>query len=440
MHPSTRPFLRTALALALLTALPAAHATNDDPALALLTTSFSSPGARAAGMGGAFIGYARDSSTVFLNPAGIPLLARPELTVEWRARNAENTYLSSQEFSQFRTNVEDSSTGDLSYATVAWPSAFGIENLGLGAFYGTLAKAEFAASSRQFRIDPTSTDRTELLPTSVRLSQRDRYTGVGLGYQMGDGALEGLSLGLAVYSASRRVSGESEFGSRPFRPQVDDSDVGFNAGFVYRVEAVEGLQIGGNWRSRLEYELKDLVVADPQAPDAARGRPFVGAGSVIPSSYSLGISWEGDVLTLAFDVVRIRYSEIIEKSETPAGRNGGGTSGIVVGQIRDVLFAEDGTDVRLGAEYALQTGVGPVYLRAGAARLADASIGTRSGLAAGALYRRAGASSNVTLGLGWVSADQNWGFDVALDRGSERNEFVLSGFYSLTNLLERGAP
>lgn len=438
MHPSTRPFLRTALALALLTALPAAHATNDDPALALLTTSFSSPGARAAGMGGAFIGYARDSSTVFLNPAGIPLLARPELTVEWRARNAENTYLSSQEFSQFRTNVEDSSTGDLSYATMAFPGLFGVENLGIGVFYGTLAKAEFAAASRPIPLGTGANSIPIVLSrTDVELSQRDRYGGVGLGYQISEGGLKGLGGGLAVYGAKRQVRGKSSYGNLDFRPVVDDSDIGVNVGLLYRFSDIEGLQIGANWRSRLEYELKDIVPArgpsTPPRPDDRLGKPFTGAGSVIPSSFSFGISWERDALTLAFDVVRIRYSEILEKADAPT-ENPNGTAGI--GRID--LFAEDGTDFRFGAEYALQTTAGPVYLRGGVARLADSSVvGKEENTFASVLYTRTGAKTGVTLGLGFVNANEDWGFDLAIDRNSDRNELVFSAFYSLAGFFDR---
>jgi hypothetical protein len=60
-----------------------------DPAFAQPLTSlefsFSNPGARSLGFGGAFVALADDATAAFANPAGIVQIAKPELSLEGRA-------------------------------------------------------------------------------------------------------------------------------------------------------------------------------------------------------------------------------------------------------------------------------------------------------------------------------------------------------------------
>ena len=46
--------------------------------------SFSNPGARSLGMGGAFAAVADDATAAFANPAGLTQLTRPEVSIEGR--------------------------------------------------------------------------------------------------------------------------------------------------------------------------------------------------------------------------------------------------------------------------------------------------------------------------------------------------------------------
>ena len=45
--------------------------------------SFSNPGARSLGFGGAFVALADDATAAFANPAGLAQLTKPELSVEY---------------------------------------------------------------------------------------------------------------------------------------------------------------------------------------------------------------------------------------------------------------------------------------------------------------------------------------------------------------------
>src|SRR5687768_7640950 len=77
---------RLALLLAIVASisLPVAAQNTDIESLSGLQFNFGNPGARALGMGGAFIGLADDASAAEANPAGLTILRKPEISIEGR--------------------------------------------------------------------------------------------------------------------------------------------------------------------------------------------------------------------------------------------------------------------------------------------------------------------------------------------------------------------
>src|SRR6185436_14887453 len=74
------------VALCALAAAPLAAQNTDIEALSGLQFNFGNPGARALGMGGAFLGRADDASAAEANPAGLVTIGRdPDVTVEVRS-------------------------------------------------------------------------------------------------------------------------------------------------------------------------------------------------------------------------------------------------------------------------------------------------------------------------------------------------------------------
>src|SRR5437870_12948983 len=76
--------MRRLFLILVLAAVPAAAQNTDIESLAGLQFNFGNPGARALGMGGAFIGLADDASAAEANPAGLTILRKPEVTLEGR--------------------------------------------------------------------------------------------------------------------------------------------------------------------------------------------------------------------------------------------------------------------------------------------------------------------------------------------------------------------
>jgi long-chain fatty acid transport protein len=85
--------LATAVALALAGLTGNAFAITDNEANASLPFSFSNPGARSLGMGGAFIGLADDASAAYTNPAGLTQLVSPEVSAELRSERTDTRWL-----------------------------------------------------------------------------------------------------------------------------------------------------------------------------------------------------------------------------------------------------------------------------------------------------------------------------------------------------------
>jgi long-subunit fatty acid transport protein len=78
-----------AFLVAWLAGVGAAHSQSAPPALEF---SFSNPGARAMGLGGAFLALADDATAAFANPAGLVQLVRPEVSLELRTRRYSTPY------------------------------------------------------------------------------------------------------------------------------------------------------------------------------------------------------------------------------------------------------------------------------------------------------------------------------------------------------------
>ncbi len=76
---------------AMLLVLPLPLAAQEGPVTFEL--SFSSPGARSMGLGGAFVALADDATAAFANPAGLVQLLKPEVSMEGRWQSYETPYV-----------------------------------------------------------------------------------------------------------------------------------------------------------------------------------------------------------------------------------------------------------------------------------------------------------------------------------------------------------
>ncbi len=118
--------MRRALILSLgvvLMAFPAVAQNTSIESLSGLQFNFGNPGARALGMGGAFLGLADDASAAEANPAGLTILRKAEFTVEARNYLEQQVLTTSGTFPDLqRTGFNNhSQRAQLAFASAVFP-------------------------------------------------------------------------------------------------------------------------------------------------------------------------------------------------------------------------------------------------------------------------------------------------------------------------------
>jgi len=341
--------------------------------------SFSNPGARSLGLGGAFSALADDATAAFANPAGLVQLQRPEVSLEGRHWSYSTPYIEGGRFEGvptgtgidttdgLRTAVSEEDVTGLSYLSFVYP---------MGRWSLALYRHQLAAFRARtetqglFHTDGTGTETyrtfdrrwsTELdivsygVAGAYRISDR---VSLGIGLVYFDGRLEAPfewylpdddtpqgTFGPNSYLPERQlVNGEMAF---------DDSDWGLSAGLLWSF--AERWSLGAFYRQGPEFRLVYDVRGGPAAQDID---PVFTPGVTIltietpmqfPDVYGLGIAYRSHdgKLAVGFEWDRVEYSTIFDSFDPE-----------VIETIDDDLdlgtdlAADDGDELRLGAEYA----------------------------------------------------------------------------------------
>ena len=429
----------------LLVALAAIHApalAQDDPRGSgeqilppIFEFSFSNPGARSMGFGGAFVALADDATAAFANPAGLVQLVEPEVSVEGRRRDYTTPFVRSGRLvgeatgigldqEGLRTGRSREELGGLSFLSFVWPK----KRWSLAFYRHQLADFEYSGevvglfsgpwpeAGVGLRREATMHQRTDLEITSHAVAVAYRWTetlSVGATFSVFSGDLTTVteSYGHAcggdilppcppdpTFFFARRV-GPSDL-AEAAALSIDDTTYGLSAGFLWDVSG--GWKLGGAYRQGPELDLDYAWRAGPanvfEPPGATAGGNF---GQVsFPDVLALGVSYRtpGQRLTLALEWDRVGYSDFAR-----------------VFGVRGIEL-EDGDEVRFGFEYVVAEATPVVALRMGLWHDPDHRIRYRGAnyLAAGML--RGGADENhLALGVGLAFAKMkiDLGFDIS---------------------------
>lgn len=365
-----------------------------------LQFSFSNPGARSLGLGGAFVALADDATAAFANPAGLIQLTGPEVSIEGRYWQYRTPYSVGGRTSgaptgmgldgSLRTAEAEYDTSAVSFLSFVYPWRN---------WTFALSQHQSARFESQTQTQGLFTDRTQDDPQPTCLAGTNvcRYpdirrdtrldletTSLSVAYRV----VEDFSLGLGVsyFSANFLVQSdtyliveetlpEGFFGPNAYASEAylgsqiiafDDTDFQLNLGFLWFISSRWSL--GGVYRPGAELEGPIVEVSGP-----AFDPPFpVGSVRVvdpampldIPDVFGLGVvyrskdgSWTG-----AFEWDLVRYSEILDSiGRSPA-----------VGV--DEVALDDAMELRLGIEYAFLQRSPLVAIRGGIWRDPDHSI------------------------------------------------------------------
>jgi long-subunit fatty acid transport protein len=381
--------MRNRIVIAMTLALCAFGATaqnTDIESLSGLIFNFGNPGARALGMGGAFLGMADDSSAAEANPAGLTALVRRELTMEIRNSKtiqtiavdgaydpADPSQIINQDYTSF------SRAAEISFGSFVLPRG----NWRLAGYFHSVLEYENQANALfsqnqfgqvgQLGVDfflgpngPVGRDECNslgagceqyrTLPFLTAVNIDLETWGLATAYKVSDN----FSIGAAVKYQNfteEALSFRTDFNFQPLAvlAQVSDSDdyaytIGFkigsprskfNMGGVYKTGGSFPTTIGfGTFDTNLNIDLEAVAERDFHIPDV----------------YGIGISYNPmPPLRINVDAVQVDYSNLVDDFFS------------IYTDIQDNpdYRREDVTEIRVGAEYYFLNSRIPWALRAG---------------------------------------------------------------------------
>lgn len=403
--------------------------------------NFNNPGARAIGMGGAFIAVADDATAAASNPAGLVILQRPEISGEVKFTqftNTINAYSNSStdawsgryESRDFDDNVTTPSFFSFVYPTKLISAAVFLRE-------EVNYKSTFHKNGI-FTIDPKTLGYWRHYPVQSDMEINVRNYGIGVGINLAKNHPLLPNLGASVEFAEGVVNAKLQrfgFGtaSEKFYSAPDfsrnnvysttlvsgtDLSTGFNVGALWRPS--KDLSIGIVYRKGPRFKMQQTV------DEVGFDRDFFDFSLKIPDVYGAGVSYRFfDRLTIGLDVVRIQYSQLLDNFQVIYERT----------NVRPEDFnLDDATEVHVGAEYVFFARDIPFALRIGFYTDPDHKIryigatDNLNGKFNSIVFPGGKDRNHYTAGLGFVPT-QGFQIDFATNQSDSVKEYVISTVY-----------
>ncbi|HEX7573515.1 MAG TPA: outer membrane protein transport protein [Bacteroidota bacterium] len=360
MLRTSRKSLTYALALSIAASciVAGALAQTNTENFAQFRFNFNNPGARATGIGGAFMSIADDATASEANPAGLTTLLRPEVSLEAKGiqyiTHVDN-FSHTGTAASFTLNSRDfkSAVVSPSFVSLVYP---------FKRFTFAIFRHELMNFESNFYTNgtfaPGFTDGSFLFPakSSARIHV-DNYGGT-VAYKFRESFSVGVSGGMSLMnmqsSIARYFLAVFNDGSLANIATIDDHNTDFFVNVGVLVRPVENLSIGLTYKRRPSFSLQQTYRFTSFPADSSRTAPI---NFHIPSSYGIGISYRPtDVLTFAVDVVRVNYSSLTKNFVVSLSQS----------YVNPGDFAvDDGMEYHGGAEYVLFLNTIGIVFRAG---------------------------------------------------------------------------
>ena len=376
MRRGRKLWARTAAA-GCLTALAAAGAAGAQ-VLTSIEFSFSNPGARSLGFGGAFVALADDATAAFANPAGLVQLSRPEVSLEGRSWSYSSPYTAGG-------RAFGTPTG-LGIDTVAGPlrvtSEYDVSGLSYASFVYPRGRWSFAVYHHQLQdFELTQEIQGIFTPGPVAGAQRGPIelgyfdfeiasTALAVAHRFGDRLSLGLSL--ARFEPTAGFAGaefepdddslEAYFALASFLPdrqvhavdaEMGGSDLGLAVGVLYGL--TPRWRLGGVYREGADFQLAVSRIAGPASGETP-GEVTVSGFSPwsFPDVFALGACYRSanGRWTGSFEWTRVEYSTVLDSLDPPL-------------RTPDDRI-DDADELHVGGEYAFFLGRSVLAIRLGA--------------------------------------------------------------------------
>ena len=437
---------RRGLAPLLVALLAAGAAAGQDQPVGppVLEFSFSNPGARSLGFGGAFVALADDATAAFSNPSGLVQLLRPEVSVEGRGWSFSTPYTESGRVegepsgigidtrAGLRTARSSDEAAALAFLSFVYPTSWGSLALyrhQLASFESSsetngLFGGEAGPAARRF-LDRRATIDIDVVSYGVAAAYRVTETlslGAGLAYFDAAMLLTTATFRPDDDSEAARFAASSYLAERGFARTaitLDDADWGLNAGFLWSLS--DRWRLGGVYRQGPALRANAAVFAGPAlgapippgALIARRASPFL-----IPDVYGLGIAYRSPAgaLTASFEWDRVLHSSVIDGLNPE------------IAPVDD-LELDDADELHLGIEYVFLRSSPLTAVRLGVWLDPDHRLRYRGDDPYSAALLRPG-DDEIHFAAGFGLAFESFQIDVGADFSDLRDTVSISAIYS----------
>ena len=428
----------TVLVLLLVGLLPPINVSGQE-AVVPLEFSFSDPGARSMGFGGAFVALADDATAAFSNPAGLTQLLEPEISIEGRQWSYSTPFTEHGRVENLpsgfgidttvglRTATSEDDIFGVSFISLVYPQ----ENWSLAFFRHEYANFRFSGETQglfaggtdccQSRFwDQRSYSEMDILSYGLSAAYRisDRLD-IGLGAVYYDSSFDS-EVGVFFWDEDTIPSA---FATNSYLPErlvlnerveFDDADWALTAGLLWKLS--ENISVGGVYRQAPKIDVGVTLTAGQTVDYGVPPGEVISQDTrtlELPTLYGVGFAYRsGDGrFTVTFQWDRAEYSNIVQ------------SLGL------DDRAIDDANELHLGAEYVFLEATPIVAVRFGAWHEPDHQMRDTSGdILSRALLPRGDDELHFAAGVG--VAMQNFQVDLGVDFADRVDTVSLSAIFS----------
>ena len=292
-------------------------------------------GARARGMGGAFMGVADDATAIFWNPAGISHVKKTEFTIEFK--HNQNKWTLKESGQEFKFDHSYSSLNSVSFA---YPFKFSDKNSAFAVAYQRLADLYSLEESQSYRYESRG--------------GLDAIT-AALGINLNPQISLGLSVNLMLNGIDQTTLDKAQTSWE--ENHTSFSGLNFNLGTIYHYR--DRLSLGFVLRTPFDLTQREKITG-AFGISLPEGRSRIS----MPLIFGMGSSYKvTEKLTFALDFESKRYSTSDQLKPSWLYHQN-----LSLANQADTTYSlgwKDCNQFRLGEEYLWSTGLGIIPLRAG---------------------------------------------------------------------------
>lgn len=323
-------------------------------------------GARATGMGGAFIAVADDATAASWNPAGLIHLEKPEVSAVFSYSNRRQSYNSSTS-PELTGKTHTVDTSDLNYASMAYPFQLFNRNMIVTLNYQRLYDLNKNMDNAKYYFGGLLTDGvynykqdgylSTISPAVAIQILPNLYFGVTLNI-WDDFAGTNSWTGKGSFKGTANLGGILVPLDRSWTQKFEFSGVNANLGLMYTYKKFTFGMVG---KTPFEADVKlEETTEDINSTPQKVGPTKEKLKMNMPASYGIGVSYRhSDHLTVAADVYRTQWSDFYITDSAGNKFNPLTTLPLDKGKPKDT------TQVRIGGEYLFIGSKMTIPLRAG---------------------------------------------------------------------------